>query len=177
MKHTFKAFSTLLLLLVLCMCLSSSAFAADSTITYKSKGNWEFSPGSGYTSSDLFDGFKNVMPGDTRTEIITINNRASDSDYIKLYLQAILHDEQGNPLSYSKAQAGENAQKDETIASMHDFLSQLTMRVWHRNTLIYEASPDELGGLTDPVLLTILNSGESTSLNVELVVPIEMNND
>lgn len=177
MKHTFKAFSTLLLLLVLCMYLSSSAFAADSTITYKSKGNWEFSPGSGYTSSDLFDGFKNVMPGDTRTETITINNRASDSDYIKLYLQAILHDEQGNPLSYSKAQAGENAQKDETIASMHDFLSQLTMRVWHRNTLIYEASPDELGGLTDPVLLTILNSGESTSLNVELVVPIEMNND
>ena len=185
MKRTFKTFSSLLLALVMLMSLTVTVFAADSTITYKGKGDWEFSPGSGYTSTDLFDGFKNVMPGDKRTEAITIKNEAKDSDYIKVYLQAVLHDVNGNPLTYSegfesidgKDQANVDGQRDETIATMHDFLSQLTMRVWNGTELIYEASPDELDGLAEPVFLADLRSGSSVSLKVELEVPIEMDNE
>lgn len=185
MKRTLKTFSSLLLVFVMLMSLTVTAFAADSTVTYKGKGNWEFSPGSGYTSTDLFDGFKNVMPGDKRTEEVTIKNEATDSDYIKVYLQAVLHDEEGNPLTYDevfentdgKDQADVNGQRDETIATMHDFLSQLTMRVWNGEKLIYEASPDELDGLAEPVFLATLDRGETASLKVELEVPIEMGNE
>lgn len=185
MKRTLKTFSSLLLVLVMLMSLTITAFAAEPTVTYKGKGDWEFSPGSGYTSSDLFDGFKNVMPGDKRTETITIENEATDCDYIRVYLQAVLHDEEGNSLSYDeefentdgKDQADVDGQRDETIASMHDFLSQLTMRVWNGDKLIYEASPDELDGLAEPVYLATLDKGESTALKVEMEVPIDMDND
>ena len=185
MKRTFKTFSSLLLTFVMLMSLTVTAFAADSTVTYKGKGDWEFSPGSGYTSTDLFDGFKNVMPGDKRTEAITIKNEAKDSDYIKAYLQAVLHNEEGNPLTYSeefentdgKDQADVAGQRDETVATMHDFLSQLTMRIWNGEEIIYEASPDDLDGLAEPVFLASLRSGKSVSLRVELEVPIEMGNE
>lgn len=186
MKLTASKFASLLLVVMMVTSMSVTAFAADSTITYRGKGNWDFSPGSGYTSSDLFDGFKNVMPGDKRTEVITIKNEATDSDYIKIYLQAVLHDEEGNPLIYDEAfentdgkdQAGVDGQRDETITTMYDFLSQLTMRVWNGEKLIYyEASPDELDGLAEPVFLASLRSGDSVSIRVELEVPIDMGNE
>lgn len=188
MKKKFKKLSSALLALTLAASLAVTAFAAEdepSVITYSGKGDWEFSPGSYYTSSDLFDGFKNVMPGDKSTEEVTIKNEATDSDYIKVYLQAVLHDEEGNPLTYDEAfentdgkdQAGVAGLRDETIDTMHDFLSQLTMRVWNGEKLIYEASLDELDGLADSVYLATLDRGESASLKVELEVPIDMGND
>jgi len=183
MKKARKCLSSLLLAAALTVSFTVPAFAAGSTLTYKGADQLQFS---GYSGSDLFGGFKNVMPGDVREESITIRNNATDSDYIKVYLQAIAHDETGNPLTYDEAyekadgkdQAGVDGQRDETVATMSEFLAQLTMRVWNGSTLIYEASPDKLGGLENRVTLSDkLESGKSVDLKVELVVPIELGNE
>ena len=100
MKKLFKSGSALLLALIMVLSLSVTAFAADSSITFKGlEEGFEAQPGSEYTETDLFDNFKNVMPGDQLTETITFKNQASDCDYINVYLKAVVHDENGNPLT------------------------------------------------------------------------------
>ena len=103
MKRTFRNLSSLLLALGMLLSLSVTAFAADSSITFKgAQEGFDFQPGSQYTATDLFDNFKDVMPGDKLTETIQVKNEASDCDYIKLYMRAVVHDENGNPLTYSE---------------------------------------------------------------------------
>ncbi len=184
MKRSYRTIVSLLMACFLTAGLTVPAFAADSTVTYNGKGNWDFAPGSGYTDTDLFDGFKNVMPGDVLNETITIKNEAKSCDYIKVYLQAIPHDEDGNPLTYDEdfeeedgKATGSDADRDETVATMKDFLAQLNMRVYQGEKLLYEASPDETDGLNEPVYLTSLRKGKTAVLNVELEVPITMGNE
>ena len=186
MKQKGNKIAALLLVLAMLLSLSITAFAADSTITFKgAQDGFEFQPGSEYTATDLFDAFKDVMPGDELTETIQVKNAATDCDYIKLYMRAVIHDENGNPLTYSetfenadgKDQANVAGERDETVATMQDFLSQLTMRIYNGDDLIYEASPDEAGALVNNVFLGTLSTSESLALRVELDVPIELGNE
>lgn len=186
MKRKVNKLASFLLAIVMVFSLSITAFAADSSITFKgAQEGFDFQPGSEYTATDLFDNFKDVMPGDKLTETIQIKNDASDCDYIKLYMRAVVHDENGNPLTYSepfeqldgKDQANVAGQRDETVATMQDFLSQLTMRIYNGTELVYNASPDEAGALVNNVLLGTLSKGESLNLKVELDVPIELGNE
>ena len=186
MKH----FTNLLLSLTTCVALlfttALTTFAADSTITFHGEDEgFSFQPGSEYTQTDLFDGFKNIMPGDKVTETITVSNKAADCDYINLYMRAQAHDEDGNPLTYSEAfeaadgkdQAGVDGQRDETAATMADFLAQLSMKIYNGKELIFEAPASELEGLSKNVPLGTFRHGESTTLTVELAVPIELGNE
>ena len=186
MKRTFSKLSSLLLALVMVFSMSVTAFAADSTITFKGlQEGFEAQPGSEYTDTDLFQNFKNVMPGDKLTETIQIKNEATDCDYIKVYMRAVVHDENGNPLTYSEAfentdgkdQANVAGQRDETVATMQDFLKQLTMRIYNGEDLIYNSTPDQAGALANNVFLGTLTKGEALTLKVELDVPIEMGNE
>ena len=185
MNRSFRNLSYLLLALVILLSLSMTALAADFSVTFKgAQEGFDFQPGSEYTATDLFDGFKDIMPGDKLTETIQVKNEASDCDYIKLYMRVVVHDENGNPLTYSeifenkdgKDQVNVAGQRDETVATMQDFLSQLTMRIYNGDKLIYDASPDEAGALVNNVLLGTLSRGESLNLKVELDVPIELGN-
>ena len=119
---------------------------------------------------DLFDGFKNVMPGDKLTETIKVRNTAPEYDYVKIYLRAEAHDESNNPLSDSVAH-------EETVVTMSDFLSQLSMRVYNGGDLIYNASPNQLDGLKNNVLLGEFVNGASTTLKVELNIPKTLGNE
>jgi len=186
MKRTFSKLSSLLLALMMVFSMSVTAFAADSTITFKgAEDGFEAQPGSEYTDTDLFQNFKNVMPGDKLTETIQIKNEATDCDYIKVYMRAVVHDENGNPLTYSEAfentdgkdQANVVGQRDETVATMQDFLKQLTMRIYNGEDLIYNSTPDQAGALANNVFLGTLTKGEALSLKVELDVPITMGNE
>ena len=180
----FNRISCVLLVLALVLAMSANAFASEINFEGKEK-SFTFKPGSSYTSTDLFSNFKNVMPGDKLSESIKIKNSADDCDYINVYLKAVVHDENGNPLTYSetfentdgKDQANEDAKRDETVATMQDFLSQLTMRIYNGDKLIYNASPDKAGALVDNVLLGTLTKGESLDLKVELDVPKELGNE
>lgn len=186
MKKLTKLLSSFTLSFILMLSTAITSFAADSTVTFNGESaGFTFTPGSEYTQHDLFDNFKNVMPGDTLTETITVSNKSKDSDYIKLYIRALAHDEEGNPLTYDEAfeaadgkdQAGVDGQRDETVATMADFLAQLSMKVYNGDALIYDASPDELDGLAENVLLGTFRQGESGTLKVELKVPIELGNE
>ena len=183
MKRKVNKISLLLLAFVLALSLGLPALAADSALTYTGKGKMEFTPGSGYTSTDLFDGFKDVMPGDKLTESITIRNKYKGCDYIKVYMRAEVHGE-NNLLTYEEAfeykdgkdQAAVEGQRDENIATMSDFLGQLTMTVKHGDKILFEAHPNELDGLKDNVLIAKMEKGAEAELTVELNVPITMEN-
>lgn len=170
MKKLCKAVFSLVLMLLIVMSLSSTAYAAAPSITFKGfTSGFDFQPGSEYTETDLFNSFKNVMPGDTVTETITFTNSASDCDFVNLYMRAEAHDETANPLSPKVAEK-------ETVAAMTEFLSKLSMKVWNGTELIYDAAPNELGGLGSNKFLDTFRSGETATLKVELSVPIDLDN-
>ncbi|MBE6038239.1 MAG: LPXTG cell wall anchor domain-containing protein [Anaerofustis stercorihominis] len=181
-----RKISSILIVMMLILSMGS-VFAADSTITYNGKGfedKFGFAPGSEYTDTDLFDGFRNVMPGDQLEEVITFTNEAKTCDKINVYMKAVAHDEEGNPLTYDEAfedvdgkdQEHIDGQRDETVATMAEFLQQLTMRIYNGTELIFDGTPDEEGALADFVKLGELTKGKSIVLTVELDVPIELDN-
>ena len=170
MKKSRKAICSLILLMLMAMSLATRAFADAPSITFQgfSKG-FDFRPGSEYTETDLFGNFKNLMPGDAVTETITFTNAATDCDFVNLYMRAEAHDETANPLSPKVAEG-------ETLATMTEFLSQLSMKIWNGTELIYEASPDELDGLKSNKLLGVFRTGQSAALKVQLSVPLALDN-
>ena len=171
MKKTLKTIASLVMMLVLLLGIGAPAYA-DGTVSYKGGAEkFVFLPGSGYTDTDLFDGFKGVMPGDTLTQTIEVRNRFLGTGSVKIYLRAVAHDEQTNPLSKEVAATGE------TVATMSDFLSKLYMEVWQGSERIFTGSPNELDGLKNNVLLANVPRGKSVTLTVVLGVPTTMGND
>lgn len=170
MKKTLKTISALALVLVLLLGMSATAFA-ESKVTYEGGAEkFVFLPGSEYSETDLFENFKGVMPGDVITQEITVQNNYTKAEKVKIYLRAVVHDEQGNPLS-------EEVARTEDLVSMQDFLSQLTMTVKQGDKVLFSASPDELDGLKENVLLGAFPGKSYTKLVVELSVPIELGNE
>ena len=182
-----KKILSLLMALVVMFSLAMPAFAtttdlpSDSTILIKGKGVFGFQVDSEYHATDLFDEFKDIMPGDRLTETITIANQYKSYDYVKVYLRAVPHDEDtvenGNHLDYSenfeeedgKDQSGDPDKRDETVASMEDFLSKLTLKVWDKkDNLIFEGSPDQLDGLEKKVNLGTIRKNKQMQLKAEL---------
>ena len=170
MKKTLKTISALALVLVLLLGMSATAFA-ESKVTYEGGAEkFVFLPGSEYSETDLFENFKGVMPGDVITQEITVQNNYTKAKKVNIYLRAVVHDEQGNPLS-------EEVARTEDLVSMQDFLSQLTMTVKQGDKVLFSASPDELDGLKENVLLGTFPGKSYTKLVVELSVPIELGNE
>lgn len=182
-----KQLCTVLMCVLLTLGLAGAAFAADSTVTYKGrKSGFDFEPGSVYIGSDLFDNFKNVMPGDVKAEKVTIVNQSASSDYIKVYMGALLHDKENNPISPKVLEALEADERRGTMDEleyMHGFLDQLILKVWNGEkkdeNLIYTGNPNSLdnGFENGTVYLGSLGYNQSLELNVELAVDIEMGNE
>ena len=169
MKNGIRRISTLLMALALVLSLSVPAFATSVTFEGKSKG-FALDGHNQLTATDLFGNFKNLMPGDSVSETITIQNVARDCDYIKLYIRAVPHGS-GNGLS------GEVAEIEDSVASMQDFLSQLYMEVYQGSSRIYSGSPDELDGFRDNVYLGQYKKNQGTTLTVTLNVPADLDNE
>ena len=99
MKRTFRNLSALLL--VLAMLLSQSVTASAATVNIQKKDDFVFSPGSECHAADLFgDDFKNLMPGDTVRQSITIKAEfglfKEDSIKVSLKGTSIPHETVGN---------------------------------------------------------------------------------
>lgn len=170
MKKTLKTISALALALLLLLGMGATAFA-ESKVTYEGGAEkFVFLPGSEYSETDLFENFKGVMPGDVITQEITVQNNYTKAEKVNIYLRAVVHDEQGNPLS-------EEVARTEDLVSMQDFLSQLTMTVKQGDKVLFSASPDELDGLKENVLLGTFPGRSKTILTVELSVPFELGNE
>ena len=191
MKKMTNRLLSLGLVLIAVAVLTIPVLAADAVVRRDGTSGLVIeTTGSGYTDTDLFGNFKNVMPGDELTENITIKNNVSGFDYVKLYIRAEAHDEEGNPLTYSEPfeneeghdQANIDGVRDETVVTMADFLSKLTMEVYLVNAdgtkqSIFSASPDETAQVTDNVLLGTFAKGKSAKLEAVLHVPAELGNE
>lgn len=151
----------LILFLSVCALLLSSimtVFAEDSNVTYSGNaGKFIFAPGSSDSPTDLFPNFKDVMPGDSIAQSITVKNDASNKVKVKIYMRSL----------------GAHADSAE-------FLSKLRLRVEKSedNTMAYmfDATASETAQLTEWVCLGTLYSGGEVNLNVILDVPVELDN-
>ena len=191
MKKSMKKLLSLVMVIAALAALTVPALAADAVVRRDGTSGLVIeTTGSGYTDTDLFNNFKDVMPGDERTETITIKNSVNGFDYVKLYIRAVPHDEQGNPLTYDekfenedgKDQQNVDGERDETVATMADFLSKLSMEIYLVNAdgtkqSIFSASPDKSAQLTGSVLLGTFAKGKSAKLEAVLTVPAGLGNE
>ncbi len=146
------------------------ASAAEPTVTFHGlEAGFAFAPGSAYTATDLFGAFENMMPGDSRTESVIFRNEARDCDYVNLYLHAVPHDPEGNPLSPALKQAGE------TEATANAFLAQLILQVRLGGSVLYSGPAN--AGLEAPVKLGTFRAGDSAEIAVNLSMPKELGNE
>ena len=149
----------LTLLLILSMLCAVPAYAADGHVTYYgTAAEFIFAPGSDYSPTDLFPNFKDVMPGDTLTQKITVKNDSGKEVKVKLYIRSL------------------GAHEDSK-----SFLSQLKLKVAasQENNMAYmfDATANETAQLTDWVCLGTLYSGGECELVVTLDVPVTMGNE
>ena len=188
MKKLFKRISAILMAAVVTVCaMPMSSLAAESIITYKGRDKgFSFTPGSEYTSMDLFENFKNVMPGDVRKETVTIKNDYAGCDGIRVWMSMLLHDEKqdanGNPISPKVLEELDADKRKGSMSSldyMHDFLKQLTLTVKNGDEVVYTGYPHSLtsGFEKDNAYLGYLGRNDSMKLDVELSVDIEMGNE
>ena len=153
-----KKFFAVLTVAILLLSSLVTASADNGKVTYSGNaGEFVFAPGSDYSLTDLFPNFKGVMPGDTLTQQITVKNDADKNVKVNIFIR-------------SKG-AHENSV---------DFLSklQLTVQKSEENEMgyMFDAAANETAQLTEWTLLGTLYSGGEVNLDVNLKVPVELDN-
>lgn len=142
-----------LAIVLIAMTLVSVAIADSASVTYVGGAEkFIFLPGSEYSDTDLFDNFKNVMPGDVISQAITVQNKSLNR--VRIYIKA-----------------------DGVSEEDRDFLNQLKLNVKSSRGDIFDAQADETAQLTDWVSLGVLRRKGEANLNVTLTVPAELDNN
>ncbi|MBQ2392052.1 MAG: LPXTG cell wall anchor domain-containing protein [Clostridia bacterium] len=154
-----KKIITLFVVLIVALSSVLPVYAADGKVTYSGNaGNFVFEPGSDHSLTDLFPNFKDVMPGDTLTQQITVKNNADNKVKVKIYIRSL------------------GAHEDSV-----DFLSKLGLKVAkseeNKMAYMFDAKANETAQLTDWVCLGTLYSGGEVNLDVTLTVPVELDNE
>lgn len=146
------------LIFTLALAAAIPASAEDGNVIYDNNTqNFIFAPGSDYSLTDLFPSFKDVMPGDTLQQRITVRNDRSNDVKVEIYIRSL----------------GANEGSE-------DFLSQLGLRVKvaEDNTMgyMFDAYSDQTDKMADWVCLGMLYSGGEVNLDVFLDVPVTLDN-
>ena len=154
-----KRLITLLIVSIIALSSVLPVYASDGKVTYSGNaGNFVFEPGSDHSLTDLFPNFKDVMPGDTLTQQITVRNNADNKVKVKIYIRSL------------------GAHEDSV-----DFLSQLGLKVSkseeNKMAYMFDAKANETAQLDRWVCLGTLYSGGEVNLDVTLTVPVELDNE
>ena len=154
-----KKLVVLLTVCILALTTVLPVHAAKGKVTYSGNaGKFIFEPGSDYSVTDLFPNFKDVMPGDTLTQKITVKNDPNNKVKVKIYIRSLgPHMDSG------------------------DFLSQLNLKVQkskqNHMANMFDATADQTAQLTDWVCLGTLYSGGTVNLDLILDVPVTLDNE
>ena len=140
------------LALLMAVLLCGSALAAASVSYEGGAEKFVFLPGSSLSASDLFEGFKDVLPGDVLTQTIRVKNDSASS--VRIYMRA-------DPVSAADA----------------DFLNQLHLSVTAGEKEIFDVQAGEQGGLANNTLLGTFKKSGGTDLTVTLEVPADLGNE
>lgn len=144
----------LMILVIFLLVPSLVCTAAGGNVIYSGNaGDFIFLPGSEYSPTDLFSGFKDVMPGDRLTQEITVKNLADSTVSEEIFLRCFGADEDSK-----------------------DFLSQLKMYVIYGDSEIFGDTAEKAFALDKPVSLGVFHSLESADIRVVLEVPGELDN-
>ena len=136
--------------------ISAITCSADSSVTYTGNaGDFIFAPGSKESPTDLFENFKDAMPGDVLTQQIVIQNKADKQVDVEIFLKSLGADEA------SKA-----------------FLKQLSLSVKEvGGKELASGTAAEAADLSDFVSLGKFPSGGTTTLEVTLKIPADLSNE
>ena len=149
-----KKMTRLCLTFIMIFTVAMPVFATDGNVIYSGdSGKFIFEPGSDYSLTDLFPNFKDIMPGDTLSQKITVRNNAKKS--VKISMRVL------------------GAHEDS-----EDFLSKLNLSVEKvTDTPLFEATADQTAQLTEWRTLGVLASGGEAELSVVLQVPTDLDNN
>ncbi len=171
----------LTLLTIASLCTGIFAAAGDSYLDMGTKAYTYREINTAYTTSDLFNNFKNVMPGDKRSQTIVLTNK-SEAAFLSLTLSGVEHDATDNPIHEAVAATWQNAEgtltDEQILAKMKDFLRLMTITIYKDN-----ANGAQLfSGTADTIIDTGIYLGEITkdaplTLYVTLDVSTDMDND
>lgn len=158
MKKIMIKVISFLALLALLGSMTLTIFAEGNVIYDAGSDKFIFKPGSEYSPTDLFSEYKDVMPGDSIKQKITVKNDSSNEVKVKIYVRSL------------------GAHEDSV-----DFLSKLHLSVAkdENNIMAYmfDAAADVTDGMTDWVYLGTLFSGGEVNLVLNLDVPVELGNE
>lgn len=126
-------------------------------------------------NKDLFGNFKDVMPGDTKQQTITVNNK--NDKPVNIWLYAL-------PADISEFEDVEGTTAEHQKVLSDDLVQKLTIKVVNTKTgkIIYEGKLVGKGdsyNMQSPenaILLGLFNKGDITNLEVTLNVPAELDN-
>lgn len=155
MKKSLKKALALLCALSLTAALCAFPTFASGVEYDDAAGKFVFETTSTSNPTDLFENFKNAMPGDTLTQEILVKNKTDNHTTAKIYLRSL------------GAQSGSE-----------ELLSQLTLTVAQKGSSpFFEASADQTASLTEWLELGTMAPGGSITLTLTLSVPITLGND
>ncbi|MBO7252628.1 MAG: hypothetical protein J6V25_08365 [Oscillospiraceae bacterium] len=151
-----KRMLALLAIFTMLLGAAPQAAAADGNVTYLGTAStFIFRPGSGYSLTDLFPNFKDVMPGDSITQNIYVKNITSNRVKVRIYMRAL----------------GAHADSVEFLSQMHLTVEKV------EDTIMFDAAADQKAQLSEWTYLGTLYSGGEVELKVTLDVPVTMGNE
>lgn len=149
-----KRLLTFILTLMIASAAVLSVSAANGNVIYSGdSGKFIFEPGSKYSPTDLFANFKDVMPGDSISQNITVRNNASKN--VKISMRAL----------------GAHEDSKEFLSKLNLHVEKLT------DTELFQASADATAQLTEWTVIGVLSAGGEAELKVTLDVPTSLDNE